>query len=352
MPGAPVKGAAENLPSSPLSAVETEQGGERLASAQEGKRKKKIIRPAREKHRLIACCEYGLFLVLFTFLRALPFPVAFRVGEWIGWLLYHCDRHHRRVGLINLAIAFPQKSAAEHRAILRGSFLNLGRMVAEFCHMHTLTPETIAERIAFSDFAQWQAIVTKAEQTGAVILTAHFGNWELLAYSHAHYGFPIHIIHRRLRNPFIDDVIVRERERSGNKIIRKTAAGIEVFRALRKKAFVAIAIDQNASGRMGIFVPFFSRLASTSSGAAGLVLASGVPVFPTFPIREQGTWRHRIVIGPPIEVVRTGNQEEDLRLLTEKFSTVVQQIIEQYPDHWLWIHKRWKRRPDGEASMY
>src|SRR5262249_34968464 len=157
---------------------------------------------------------------------------------------------------------------------------------------------------------------------------------------------------RRLRNPLIDEVIVRERERSGNKIIRKTVAGMEVVRALRKKSFVAIAIDQNSSGRMGIFVPFFSRLASTSSGAAGLVLVSGVPVFPTFPIREPGTWRHRIVIGPPIEVVRTGNQEEDLRLLTEKFSAVVQQMVEQYPDHWLWIHKRWKRRPDGEAPIY
>jgi KDO2-lipid IV(A) lauroyltransferase len=225
-------------------------------------------------------------------------------------------------------------------------------MVAEFCHMHALTADTIADRIAFTDLTQWQEIVTKAKSTGAVILTAHFGNWELLAYSHAHYGFPIRIIHRRLRNPFIDDVIVRERERGGNKVIRKTVAGIEVLRALRQKSFVAVAIDQNASGRMGIFVPFFARLASTSSGVAGLVLASGVPVIPAFPIRENGTWRHRIVIGEPITFVPTGNQQDDLRMLTEKFSAAVQQMVEQYPDHWLWIHKRWKRRPDGEASIY
>ncbi|MBM4259414.1 MAG: hypothetical protein FJ147_26385 [Deltaproteobacteria bacterium] len=352
MPGAPVKGAAENRSSAPSTPASSDQGGEGRVPEQEGKRKKKIVRPAREKHRLIARCEYCLFLLLFSFLRFLPFPVAFRVGEWIGVLLYHCDRHHRRVGLINLAIAFPQKTVAEHHAILRSSFLNLGRMVAEFCHMHTLTPESITERITFTDPERWREIVNKAKPTGAVILTAHFGNWELLAYSHAHYGFPIQIIHRRLRNPFIDDVIVRERECSGNKVIRKTVAGIEVFRALRQKAFVAVAIDQNASGRMGIFVPFFSRLASTSSGAAGLVLAAGVPVIPAFPIRENGTWRHRIVMGEPIEFVPTGNQEEDLRVLTEKFSAVVQHIIEQYPDHWLWIHKRWKRRPAGEAPIY
>lgn len=345
-----MKGAAEGLSPSPQSLGD--KGDTQSSPSQEGRRTKKIVRPAREKPRLVARCEYLLFLVLFSCLRLLSFPAAFRVGEGIGLLLYYCDRHHRRVGLINLAIAFPQKSVAEHRAILRSSCLNLGRMVAEFCHMHTLTPEMIAERIAFTDFTQWQEIVAKAQQTGAIILTAHFGNWELLAYSHAHYGFPIQIIHRRLRNPLIDEVIVRERERSGNKIIRKTKAGIEVFRALRQKSFVAVAIDQNASGRMGIFVPFFSRLASTSGGAAGLALASGVPVFPAFPIRENGTWRHRIVIGTPVEFVRTGDQEEDVRLLTEKFSAVVQQMVEQYPDHWLWIHKRWKRRPDGEASIY
>jgi len=350
MPGAPVRGATENSP--PSSTLLTDEGNIQSSPSQKSGRKKKIIRPARQRHPIVARCEYILFLALFLSLRVLPFRAAFRVGEWIGLFLYHCDRPHRRVGLINLAMAFPHKSAVEHRAILRASCLNLGRMVAEFCHMHTLTPNTISERIAFTDFAQWQEIVTKARQTGGVILTAHFGNWELLAYSHAHYGFPIHMIHRSLRNPLIDEVIVRERERSGNKIIRKTTAGIEIFRALRQKSFVAVAIDQNASGRMGIFVPFFSRLASTSSGAAGLVLAFGVPVFPAFPIREKGTWRHRIVIGTPVEFVRTGNQEEDLRVLTEKFSVVVQQMVEQYPDHWLWIHKRWKRRPDGEAPIY
>ena len=342
--------ATENSSESPTPSAHEERTP--FSPSPGNERKKKVVRPARTRHPVIARCEYLLFMALFSFLRALPFRVAFRVGEGIGWLLYHCDRRHRRVGLLNLSIAFPQKSKAEHLAILRESLFNLGRMVAEFCHMHTLTPETVQERIAFTDFAQWQEIVTKAQKTGAVILTAHFGNWELLAYSHAHYGFPIRIIHRSLRNPLVDAVIVRERERSGNKVIRKTAAGMEVVRALRKKSFVAVAIDQNSSGRMGLFVPFFSRLASTSGGAAGLVLASGVPVIPAFPLREQGTWKHRIIVGQPIEPVRTGNQEEDVRLLTEKFSTIVQQMVEQYPDHWLWIHKRWKRRPDGEAEIY
>lgn len=315
-------------------------------------RKKKIIRPARGKHPFTARLEYLLFRALFSFFRTLPFSFAFRLGEFIGQLLYLCDRRHRRIGLCNLAIAFPQKTEAEHRAILRESLVNLGRLMAEFCHLDTLTPENIGERVQLTNPEQWHSLVSQFTGTGALILTGHFGNWELLGYAQAYYGLPIHIIHRRLRNPLIDAFIVRERERCGNKVILKTTAGIEVLRAIRKKAIVAVAVDQNASGRMGVFVPFFSRLASTSSGLAGLALASNVPVIPAFLVREHGSWRHRFEILPPIEIVRTGDQETDLRETTAKFTAVFQQIVEQYPDHWLWIHKRWKRRPEGEAPIY
>ena len=342
--------AAEGAPRPFLSAEEESAAQPQVTFTPS--QKKKIIRPARVKHPIIARCEYVLVLTIFLFFRLLPFRLAFRLGELVGWLLYHCDRPHRRIGLINLAVAFPEKSHNQHCAILRESLLNLGRLIAEFCHLHTLTAENIAERVTFADFAHWQELVQKARSTGALILTGHFGNWELLACAHAHYGFPAHIIHRRLRNPLIDDLIVRERERCGNKVIRKTTAGIEVFRAIRQKALVVAAIDQNASGRMGVFVPFFSRLASTSAGLAGLALASGVPVIPGFLVRERGTWQHRIVILPPVEPVRTGNQQEDLQATTEKFSVVFQSMVEQYPDHWLWIHKRWKRRPEGETSLY
>jgi KDO2-lipid IV(A) lauroyltransferase len=340
---------SEPLFPSPLA---DETSGESPPSSRTHPPKKKIIRPAREKNRILAYGEYLLFVGLFSFFRFLPFPIAFRVGELIGWLLYVCDRPHRRVGMINLALAFPEKSEAERRAILRESLLNLGRLMAEFCHLHTLSTENIAERVSLADPEHWRMLISQCRETGALILAGHFGNWELSTYAHAYYGFPLHIVHRRLRNPLIDNVIVQVRERCGNKVIRKTTAGMEVFRALKRKALVAAAVDQNASGRMGVFVPFFSRLASTSSGLAGLALASNVPVIPAFLVRENGTWRHRIEILPPVEPVRTGDQETDLRETTAKFTAVFQRIVEQYPDHWLWIHKRWKRRPEGEAAIY
>jgi len=334
------------------SASSAEDSSQPIPPTQPQVRKKKIIRPAREKHHVIARLEYVLFLGLFFFFRLLPFRVAFHTGEAVGWLLYLFDRGHRRTGLLNLALAFPHKSVAEHRQILRASLLNFGRLIAEFCHLQRLTPENIRARVQFGDFLQWQQIIAQVQHTGALILTGHFGNWELLGYAHACCGFPGHIIHRRLRNALIDDFITRERERCGTKIIKKTTAGVEVFRAIRNKGIIVVAVDQNASGRMGVFVPFFSRLASTSTGLAGLALASGVPVIPVFLVRESGSWRHRIILLPSVAPIRTGDQEADLQATTAKFTAVFQHMVEQYPDHWLWVHKRWKRRPDGEAPIY
>lgn len=344
--------AADGIPAS--SSADPRPAPSALAETQSAlqQRKKKRIRPARQKNRLIARCEYVLLLGVFRLFQSLPFLLAFRLGEGLGSLLYYLNRPHRRVGLTNLALAFPHKSAAQHKQILHESWRNLGRLIAEFCHLSSLTPENIAERVSFADQEQWQHLVAEYQHTGALILTGHFGNWELLAHAHACYGFPVHIIHRRLRNPLIDDLIVRERQRIGNSVIRKTTAGLEVFRAIRKKGVVVAAVDQNASGRMGVFVPFFSRLASTSSGLAGLALASNVPVIPAVLVRENGSWRHRIEIFPPVEPVRTGDQASDLEATTAKFTAVFQQLVEQYPDHWLWIHKRWKRRPAGEPPIY
>lgn len=315
-------------------------------------RKKKRIRPARQKRWLLARCEHILLRGVFFFFQKLPFPLAFRLGEGIGRLLYWLDRPHRRVGLTNLSLAFPDKKPAERVRILRESWLNLGRLIAEFCHLHSLTPDNIAERVRFADRVQWSSLVKQYQHTGALVLTGHFGNWELLAHAHACYGVPVHIIHRRLRNPFVDEFIVTQRRHSGNRVIRKTTAGLDVFRAIRNNGVVVAAIDQNASGRMGVFVPFFGHAASTSTGLAGLALATQVPVIPAFLIRERGSWQHRIVILPPVAPIRTGNQAADLVATTAKFTAVFQHIVEQYPDHWLWIHKRWKRRRPGETPIY
>ncbi len=318
--------------------------------------RKKPPRAPRPKPALIAYTEYALFLLFFYGLRALPFTFAFRLGGGLGRLLYYLDRPHRQVGMINLSIAFPTKTLSERRAILKEAFANLGRMTVEFCHLRSLTKENIHQYVTLADPELWRRLVAELSDKGALILTGHFGNWEYLAYAHALYGYPVHAIHRPLRNRLIDSFIIRERERCGTKILRKSTAlntsGFEVLRALKQKGLVVLLIDQNASGRMAVFVDFFSRPASSSIGLATLALKSGMAVVPVFLLREERTPRHRIILFPPVEPVRTGNLEKDLQETTQKFTRIFEQMVAQYPDHWLWLHKRWKRQPEHQPPVY
>jgi KDO2-lipid IV(A) lauroyltransferase len=289
---------------------------------------------------------------LFHAVRALPLAVAAGLGAALGRLVYWLDAAHRRVGLTNLAIALPEKSPRERKAILKESFANLGRMGAEFCHMRSLTRATIERYVTFEDPQLWRRLVAEHGERGALILTGHFGNWEWLACAHALYGYPVHMVHRPLRNRLVDAFVRRERERFGTRVLRKSAAGFEVVRTLRRAGIVVLPLDQNASGRMATFVDFFGRPASTSVGLAALALRSGTVVIPAFLVREGGSSRHRIVIRPAVAPVRTGNEESDLRETTRRFTRVLEEVIRAHPEQWLWQHKRWKRRPQGEPAIY
>src|SRR5262249_55929984 len=132
-------------------------------------------RPIGFRYRL----EYAVFRAAFLFFAALPQPVALRLGAWLGELFYFFDARDRRVALFNLGIAFPEKSDAERRRILRASCRNLGRVAAEFSHLPTLDAERLFDIVSFADRPAWEHVIATAGARGAVILTAHFGNWEL-----------------------------------------------------------------------------------------------------------------------------------------------------------------------------
>lgn len=296
--------------------------------------------------------QYVLFRSCVGLLSLLPLRVAMGLGEVIALLVYALDRPHRRVGLTNLAIAFPDRPVRDRRRILRGCWLNLGRMVVESCHMHTLTPETVSRWVTFEDPEYWRRILEEHGRTGALVLTGHFGNWELFAYAHGLYGYPVHLVYRALRNPLIDEFINRRRRSAGTITVRKSTAGANVVRALRRGAILVIPADQNSTRGMGVFVDFFRMPASTNSGLARLAMRTGLPVYPAFLVRQGRGPRHRIVLGQAVPVARTGDRDADLRENTQRFTHVLEAMIARHPEHWLWVHKRWKTRPAGAPRLY
>lgn len=296
--------------------------------------------------------ELLVFRALITFFAVLPRRLALRVGALLGDLLYVLDRRDRRIALHNLRIAFPDKSAAEHLAILRASVRNLGRMAAEVCHMPGLTPETVGDYVTVDDPALWQATLDAAAERGTLILTGHFGNFELLAYAHGLLGHPITLVHRPMNNPLVDRAIIDMRQRAGTVSLAKKTAAKAALRALHRHQIVAIPADQNQTRRYGVFADLFGLLASTTPGPARLAMLSRSPVVPVFLVRQGDSDQHRIVVLPEVELVQSGDREADVAENTRRCNAVIETMLRRYPEQWIWFHKRWKTRPLGEPRIY
>jgi len=302
--------------------------------------------------RLSYRVEYFLFRLAFGFFAMLPRSVALRVGAWLGEIFYVVDVRDRQVALFNLSIAFPDKPLSERRRILRASCRNLGRLAAEFCHLPTLTAATLADVVTFSDRAAWERTIARAERDGAVILSAHFGNFEMLAYAPGLLGHPVTLVHRPMHNPAFDRAITAIRTASGTRVVKKKAAAKEALRALKERRILVIPSDQNQTAAFGVFVDFFGKPACTTPGVARLAMLTGAPVFPVFMVREGETGCHRIEILPEVEIVHSADREADIRANTQRCTAIIEDMIRRYPEQWIWFHKRWKTRPAGEARLY
>lgn len=296
--------------------------------------------------------EYAIFRAATAFFGLLPRRVALSAGALLGAFLYRVARPQRRVALYNLRLAFPDKSEAERRAILRRSCRNLGRIAAEFCHLSSLTPASVRDYVGVDDPQRWHDILTEAAARGAVVLTGHLGNFELLAYAHGLLGHPITLVHRPMRNPLVDRSITGLRARAGTTSLAKKMAAKAALRALHDHRIVAIPADQNQTRRYGVFVDLFGLPASTTPGPARLAMLSRSPLLPVFLVREGESEKHRIVVLPEIELVNTGNRDQDVVTNTQRCTAVIEDMLRRYPDQWIWFHKRWKTRPLGEARIY
>ena len=268
----------------------------------------------------------------------------------MGLLAYYLRGRWRNIGQRNLALAFPTLSPRERRCLLKKSFRNLGRLLGEFSQFPHLTRETIHTLVTYEGLEHYER--ARAQGRGVLILTAHFGAWELSAFAHALYGYPMAVLVRPLDNPQLDRLIETYRTLSGNRLIPKREAARHILRALRRGETIGILMDTNTQPHEGLFCDFFERPACTSPLIARLALRTGAPVVPGFLIWDERTRTHVLHFDPPVPLIRTGDPEHDAQLNTEQFNRILESFIRRYPDHWLWIHKRWHTRPPGEPPIY
>jgi Kdo2-lipid IVA lauroyltransferase/acyltransferase len=305
---------------------------------------------ARQVGSLRASVEFAALALPWGMLRTLPLKRAVRVGAALGSVAATFDLMNRAIAGRNLEIAFPEMDGAAHRHLLRGTYRNFGRLVAEWVHFFDLDRDNIEAYVTYAGRDHWEQAIGMSDGRGILILTGHFGNFELLSLAHSICGNRVAIVHRPNRNPIVNTAVNARRGRFGNITVPRRGAGREVVRLLRDNWMVAVPLDQDT--RHGIFVDFFSKKASTSDGLARLAMATGAPVLPAFMVREGSTTRHRITFLPVIQTVRTRDRVESVRENTQHFTGVIERMIRSYPDQWNWIHRRWKTRPPGEERLY
>jgi len=294
--------------------------------------------------------EYAPVWLLVRVLALLPESVARAAGIVLAWAVRLLHGRLRRVGMRNLQLAFPQMTAPERRRVLRGVFTSLGRQLGDFCHFPHYNRENISQLAVYDGFEHFER--AQARGKGVLFLTAHFGGWEVSSFMHALHGHPLHILVRPLDNPYLDRLVTRYRTMSGNRTIPKQDFARAMLAALRASDTVGILMDQNMTPEQGVFVDFFGILACTSTLMARMALRTGAAVVPGFCLWDAALRRYRVRFEPAMETIHTGNEEADIVANTAAYTKVVEDYARRYPEQWLWVHRRWKTRPPGEAPPY
>jgi KDO2-lipid IV(A) lauroyltransferase len=227
---------------------------------------------------------------------------------------------------------------------------NLGWMAAEFARLPRYTGENIGQVVILDGHENF--LEGQRRGKGVLYLTGHIGAWELSSFAHALYGFPLHYVARPLDNPRVDDLVNRYRCLSGNRPVFKNESARALLKILRDAGTVGILADQNTMRDEGVFVDFFGKPACTTTGLARVALHTDAAVVPGYAYWDDGIRKYRLRFEPPVELSRSGDTERDVFINTQKFTKVIESIVRQHPEQWVWAHARWKTRPKGEAPLY
>ncbi|HYL86872.1 MAG TPA: lysophospholipid acyltransferase family protein [Candidatus Angelobacter sp.] len=283
-------------------------------------------------------------------LGALPRPLAHTFATSLTRIIYALTPKLRRTAEINLQVAFPDWDDARRKAVIRGMLRNLGWMAVEFARLPKYTPQNIEQVIVLDGNENF--LEGQRRGKGVLFLTGHIGAWELSSFAHALYGYPLHYMARPIENARIDKLVNGYRCLCGNRPIFKNESARVVLKVLKEAGTVGILADQNTMPEEAVFVDFFGKAASTTTGIARVALHTDAAVVPGYAVWDDGLHKYRLRFEPPVELARTGDPERDILENTQKFTKVLEDIIRRYPEQWVWVHGRWNTRPKGESPLY
>ena len=294
------------------------------------------------KPRLVHRVQYAAGRAVLALLGAIPFNAARRVGRGLGRLGHTPFGVRRNVVERQVAAAFPQRDEAAVDALAREAFSHFGEVIIETALLPRLGRQGILD--LFEGAEGFEGILeAQAAGKGIILITGHFGNWELAGAYVAARGVPIEVIVRRMNNPLFDSYITRTREGAGMIVVHDHDAVRRTPRAFKAGHAVAFVADQGVLGLASTFVPFFGRPAKTPRGPAVFAMRFRLPTFFVAAVQEP-SGKYRCVV-TPVEIPDTGDREADVDTVVARYTAILESWVRRYPGQYFWHHRRWKRQP-------
>ncbi|MBW1613161.1 MAG: lysophospholipid acyltransferase family protein [Deltaproteobacteria bacterium] len=313
------------------------------------------MRSHSKKIMLINFLVYFAFRLFLLVIYLMPFRLVALLGSFLGKTYYLIDRTRRRFANANISVVFGRKLDNKKREILgRESCAHLAMSIFDLLKLNKIiTPENYHEYIEITGSSNLMKSIKRGK--GTIAVTGHFGNFYLFTYLSYLDIPPMAAVIRELDNPYLERLLASIFNKLDVTIERPDGAISNMHYLLLKNAIVVTLADQKAGGnprvgRHGVVVDFFGIPSQTHITAPLLARRTGASIVPLFVIRE-GPGRYRIEINEPLKPVRTSDEASDLKKNTRKINQIFESYITKYPNHWLWLHRRWKDIP-GLEDLY
>jgi KDO2-lipid IV(A) lauroyltransferase len=303
-----------------------------------------------EKAKPVHYLQYGAAKSLMFALRVLPYGATKTLGNMIGSLAHALDKKHRKIALLNLDVAFGDTLPERRkREIVKAHYQHFGRALLETLRLPKITAQNYRH---FMDVEGLDLLKEVAQSdTGALLYTAHYGNWEYMNLALGFMGLPMSVMARPIDNPLIHKLIEQLRNLSGNEIIYKHKSARKVLNAIKAGRIIGIVGDQNVHDRNRIMVPFFNKEATCTPMPAAMAYKCNVPIICGFS-QPAGPGRYVLKFGPIIKPDPEAEKNAEIQRITAELNRVLEDQIRLSPESWFWVHKRFKTGPDGETSFY
>ena len=282
--------------------------------------------------------EYAGLRILVCIITLLPAPAAIRLGRGIGAALRFVFRSRMRLAHDNLQLAFGDSLSFAARSSIIDRLL---RMQGESLIESIIgTRESIAQHVTIEGMEHLDRALEKKK--GVILLGPHFDMWELAGYIFGAHLDSVATVYKSLKNPYVNQYLIKTREKSNLGLIPSKSALRPVFSRLKKGEAVVMMFDQN-TGRNGVPVKFFGKTAMTYSAPATFALRTGCSVIPSYMFKEPGFRRHRLIIKEPFQLISTGDMEKDTLDNTQRYNDFFEDLVRRHPEQWFgWLHRRWK----------